>query len=171
VCASSPCVSHTLRTKERTLVVTRCVPTGMAASDQVGKAEAPQDSVIIMGTECQTTPPNPPLSALTPASTASGLDGIDRTISPTYDEILGREASTLGDLLPADTFKKKKKKRVGGIAFAVQVEEQVIKTNDEEMTMRREHWQAIQERASDPNTVSVHLPWSLPLCLFQYLVA
>ena len=56
--------------------------------------------------------------------------------------------------LEEGTVKKKKKKRVGGIAFAVQVEEQVIQSNEEEMALRREHWQAIHEKASDPNTVS-----------------
>ena len=58
---------------------------------------------------------------------------------------LGREESTVGDLPPSDTFKKKKKKRVGGIAFAVQVEEQVIHNNEAEMQQNREHWQAIQD--------------------------
>ena len=60
------------------------------------------------------------------------------------------------------TIKKKKKKRVGGIAFAVQVEEQVIQSNEEEMAMRREHWQAINEKASDPNTVSKPRPRHSP---------
>ena len=64
-----------------------------------------------------------------------------------------RENSTVGDLPEPGSFKKKKKKRVGGIAFAVSVEEQVIATNDEEMTLRQEHWRAIQEKANDPNHV------------------
>ena len=64
-----------------------------------------------------------------------------------------RENSTVGDLPEPGSFKKKKKKRVGGIAFAVQVEEQMIATNDEEMTLRQEHWRAIQEKANDPNHV------------------
>ena len=52
-------------------------------------------------------------------------------------------------------FKKKKKpKRVGGIAFAVEEQVQVIQTNQEDLTLRREHWQAIQEKANDPTTVS-----------------
>jgi hypothetical protein len=67
---------------------------------------------------------------------------------------LWREESTVGDL-PLDTFKKKKKpKRVGGIAFAVEEQVQVIQTNQEDLTLRREHWQAIQEKANDPTTVS-----------------
>ncbi len=70
------------------------------------------------------------------------------------DSQLWREESSVGDL-PLDTFKKKKKpKRVGGIAFAVEEQVQVIQTNQEDLTLRREHWQAIQEKANDPTTVS-----------------
>ena len=78
----------------------------------------------------------------------------DPSQSAAGDIELGREESTVGDLQPSDTFKKKKKKRVSGIAFAVQVEEQVIHNNAEEMQRNRDHWQAIQDKVNDPSTVS-----------------
>ena len=83
-----------------------------------------------------------------PSASAGALERMESA-----DLELGREVSTVSELPPGDMFKKKKKKRVGGLSFAVQVEEQVIQTNEEDLTQRREHWQSIQQKASDPNTV------------------
>jgi hypothetical protein len=94
---------------------------------------------------------SPPVSG--PPPDAGGDACAEERVSSNPE--LGREVSTVGDLPPSDTFKKKKKKRVGGIAFAVQVEEQVIQSNEAEMQHNREHWQAIQEKVNDPNTVSI----------------
>jgi hypothetical protein len=91
----------------------------------------------------------PPFSAHADTPPAS-----DPSQSAAGDIELGREESTVGDLPLSDTFKKKKKKRVSGIAFAVQVEEQVIHSNAEEMQRNRDHWQAIQDKVNDPSTVS-----------------
>lgn len=85
---------------------------------------------------------------------ANTLPASDPSQSAASEIELGREESTVGDLPASDTFKKKKKKRVSGIAFAVQVEEQVIHNNAEEMQRNREHWQAIQDKVNDPSTVS-----------------
>ena len=95
------------------------------------------------------------------------LEKLDAELPPSADSVHRRESSgskkdfdpvkeqSILDGLPsADMFKKKKKKRVGGLTFAAQVEEQVIQTNEEDLTLRREHWQTIQQKASDPNTVS-----------------
>ena len=87
------------------------------------------------------------LDAEPPAS----ADALERMESADLE--LGREQSTISELPSGDMFKNKKKKRVGGLSFAVQVEEQVIQTNEEDLTQRREHWQTIQQKASDPNTV------------------
>jgi len=95
------------------------------------------------------TPP-----AYDPSQSAAGDIELGREESTVGRIELGREESTVGDLQPSDTFKKKKKKRVSGIAFAVQVEEQVIHNNAEEMQRNREHWQAIQDKVNDPSTVS-----------------
>ena len=106
----------------------------------------------------ETVPPfsahadTPPASD--PSQSAAGDIELGREESTVGRIELGREESTVGDLQPSDTFKKKKKKRVSGIAFAVQVEEQVIHSNAEEMQRNRDHWQAIQDKVNDPSTVS-----------------
>ena len=121
-------------------------------SEQHVAAGNPPDSA---DTEREATPPSM-------VSTLSDATALERAISSEPD--FEREQSTLSDLKPPDTFKKKKKKRVGGIAFAVTVEEQVIATNDEEMTQRQEHWRSIQEKANDPNTVRLLLEKGIEFC-------
>lgn len=101
--------------------------------------------------------------ATPPSMVSSDSTALEHAMSSEPD--FEREQSTLSDMPPAYTFKKKKKKRVGGIAFAVTVEEQVIATNDEEMTLRQEHWRSIQEKANDPNTVRLPLDKSDTFCL------
>ena len=69
-----------------------------------------------------------------------------------YDEDVPHQGNELLEIEVPN--KKNKKKRVGRIGFAeVIVVEQVIKSTDEDLEMRRDHWRAIQEKAEDPNTV------------------
>jgi hypothetical protein len=81
------------------------------------------------------------------------VDALRREISEatSIDSLsLSREVSTLSTDTPdsgqtADTGKKKKKKRVGGIMFAeTMVQEQIIKEDKEDLEQRRQHWKDIQ---------------------------
>ena len=123
---SSPPLFNTLSARERNM-------------DAENRAEPPECAAAAKGNQDKCS---------------NDLDVDQQSSTLADDSQLWRDESTVSDL-PLDTFKKKKKpKRVGGIAFAVEEQVQVIQTNQEDLTLRREHWQAIQEKANDPTTVS-----------------